>query len=288
MGEANHLVRRPRVGTHCHGRSSGYRLLVLPRGTQGLPAGAQVDVQLYRSPAELERTIFAIGSHDIALDLLAQYLAGKQRRLISANAGSLGGLLALQRGEAHLAGSHLLDPESGQYNLPDIQRVLPDVAVKVVTLVGRQQGLMVAKGNPKQIQSLKDLAHSEVRYINRQRGAGTRVLLDYHLHKMGIETQNIPGYAVEEYTHLGVAVAIASGRADCGLGIAAAAQALSLDFIPLYLERYDLVVPEQYFASPLLAPLWDTLHLPVFRQAVAAMPGYSVEQMGDLVAEGGV
>ena len=263
-------------------------LLVLPRGTQGLPAGAQVEVQLYRSPAELERTIFAIGSHDIALDLLAQYLAGKQRRLISANAGSLGGLLALQRGEAHLAGSHLLDPESGQYNLPDIQRVLPDVAVKVVTLVGRQQGLMVAKGNPKQIQSLKDLAHSEVRYINRQRGAGTRVLLDYHLHKMGIETQNIPGYAVEEYTHLGVAVAIASGRADCGLGIAAAAQALSLDFIPLYLERYDLVVPEQYFASPLLAPLWDTLHLPVFRQAVAAMPGYSVEQMGDLVAEGGV
>ena len=263
-------------------------LLVLPRGTQGLPAGAQVEVQLYRSPAELERTIFAIGSHDIALDLLAQYLAGKQRRLISANAGSLGGLLALQRGEAHLAGSHLLDPESGQYNLPDIQRVLPDVAVKVVTLVGRQQGLMVAKGNPKQIQSLKDLAHSEARYINRQRGAGTRVLLDYHLHKMGIEAQNIPGYAVEEYTHLGVAVAIASGRADCGLGIAAAAQALSLDFIPLYLERYDLVVPEQYFASPLLAPLWDTLHLPVFRQAVAAMPGYSVEQMGDLVAEGGV
>ena len=263
-------------------------LLVLPRGTQGLPAGAQVEVQLYRSPVELERTIFAIGSHDIALDLLAQYLAGKQRRLISANAGSLGGLLALQRGEAHLAGSHLLDPESGQYNLPDIQRVLPGVAVKVVTLVGRQQGLMVAKGNPKQIQSLKDLAQAEVRYINRQRGAGTRVLLDYHLRKMGIETQNISGYAVEEYTHLGVAVAIASGRADCGLGIAAAAQALSLDFIPLYLERYDLVVPELYFASPLLSPLWDTLQLPDFRQAVAAMPGYSVEQMGDLVAEVGV
>jgi putative molybdopterin biosynthesis protein len=247
-----------------------------------------VEVQLYRSPAELERTIFAIGSHDIALDLLAQYLAGKQRRLISANAGSLGGLLALQRGEAHLAGSHLLDPDSGQYNLPDIQRVLPDVAVKVITLVGRQQGLMVARGNPKQIQSLEDLAHSEVRYINRQRGAGTRVLLDYHLHKMGIESQNISGYAVEEYTHLGVAVAIASGRADCGLGIAAAAQALNLDFIPLFLERYDLVVPEQYFASPLLAPLWDTLQLPAFRQAVAAMPGYSVEQMGTLVAEGGV
>ena len=262
-------------------------LLVLPRGTQGLPAGAQVEVQLYRSPAELERTIFAIGSHDIALDLLAQYLAGKQRRLISANAGSLGGLLALQHNEAHLAGAHLLDPESGQYNLPDIQRVLPGVAVKVVTLVGRQQGLLVAKGNPKQIQSLKDLAQAEVRYINRQRGAGTRVLLDYHLHKMGIETQNIPGYAVEEYTHLGVAVAIASGRADCGLGIAAAAQALNLDFVPLYLERYDLVVLEQYFASPLLAPLWETLHLPVFRQAVAAMPGYSVEQMGDLVAEVG-
>ena len=259
-------------------------LVVIPRGAQGLPAGEQVDVRLYRSPAELERTIFAIGSHDIALDLLAQYLAGYDRRLVSANAGSMGGLLAIQRGEAHLAGSHLLDPETGQYNLPDIQRVLPGLPVIVVTLVGREQGLIIPKGNPKDIHTLEDLARKDVRCINRQRGAGTRVLLDYHLRQMGIDPDAISGYATEEYTHLGVAVAVASGRADCGLGIAAAAQALQLDFVHLFEERYDLVLLAEHYHSELLAPLWNILGQADFRNAVAALPGYSVEHMGDLVA----
>jgi putative molybdopterin biosynthesis protein len=262
-------------------------LVVLPRGVQGLPVGAEVEVKLYRSPAELNHTIFAIGSHDIALDLLAQYLAAVGRRLVSANTGSLGGLLALQRGEAHLAGSHLLDLESGQYNLPDIRRLLPDIKVKVVTLVGRQQGLIVPRGNPKRIHTLQDLPRQDVRYINRQRGAGTRVLLDYHLNKLGIASQEIQGYQLEEYTHLGVAVAVASGRADCGLGIAAAAQALEMDFVPLYEERYDLVVPDQFYNSDLLAPLWRILQQKDFQRAVAAMPGYSVDHMGELVAGGG-
>lgn len=262
-------------------------LVVLPRGVQGLPVGTQVDVRLYRSVSELARTIFAIGSHDIALDLLAQYLAAADRRLVSANAGSLGGLLALQRGEAHLAGSHLLDPQTGEYNLADIQRVLPGIQVKLVTLVGRQQGLIVPSGNPKAIHTLSDLLRSDVRYINRQRGAGTRVLLDYHLQQLGLDPQAIQGYNLEEYTHLGVAVAVSSGRADCGLGIAAAAQALQMDFVPLYEERYDLVVPEQFYSSDLLAPLWHILQQADFRAAVAAMPGYSVEHMGELVAGGG-
>ena len=262
-------------------------LVVLPRGVQGLPVGSQVDVRLYRSVSELARTIFAIGSHDIALDLLAQYLAAADRRLVSANAGSLGGLLALQRGEAHLAGSHLLDPQTGEYNLADIQRVLPGIQVKLVTLVGRQQGLIVPSGNPKAIHTLSDLLRSDVRYINRQRGAGTRVLLDYHLQQLGLDPQAIQGYNLEEYTHLGVAVAVSSGRADCGLGIAAAAQALQMDFVPLYEERYDLVVPEQFYSSDLLAPLWHILQQADFRAAVAAMPGYSVEHMGELVAGGG-
>jgi putative molybdopterin biosynthesis protein len=262
-------------------------LVVLPRGVQGLPVGSEVDVMLYRSPAEFKHTIFAIGSHDIALDLLAQYLATVDRRLVSANAGSLGGLLALQRGEAHLAGSHLLDPESGQYNLPDISRVLPDIQVKVVTLVGRQQGLIVPRGNPKGIHTLQDLPRPDIRYINRQRGAGTRVLLDFHLQTLGVDPQEIQGYQIEEYTHLGVAVAVASGRADCGLGIAAAAQALELDFVPLYEERYDLVVPDQHYNTDLLAPLWRILLQEDFRRAVAALPGYSIEHMGELVAGGG-
>ena len=260
-------------------------ITILPRGSQGLPAGAEISVRLYRPPAELEKTIFAIGSHDITLDVMAQYLAERQRRLTSANVGSLGGLVALRRGEAHLAGSHLLNPETGIYNISYIQQYLPGVPIKLVALVGRQQGLLVAKGNPKHIRSLQDLVREDVVFVNRQRGAGTRVLLDYQLQRQGIETERIAGYTQEEYTHLAVAAAIASGRADVGLGIAAAAQALNLDFVPLYEEEYDLVIPERYYTDPLLAPLLDILQDPDFRQAVAAMPGYDVDRMGKLIWE---
>ena len=259
-------------------------IAVLPRGSQGLPAGAEVRVQLYRSPAELEHTIFAIGSHDITLDLMAQYLAARDRRLASANVGSQGGLVALRRGEAHLAGSHLLDPETGEFNLRYIREYLPDTPVVVVALVGRQQGLLVQPGNPRNIRTLQDLARPDVSFINRQRGAGTRVLLDYHLTNLRVAFEGIRGYNQEEYTHLAVAAAVASGRADCGLGIAAAAQALDLDFVPLFQERYDLVIPREYYQSELLAPLLDLLKQDDFRQAVAALPGYDIEPMGTLVA----
>ena len=215
-------------------------LALLPRGSQGEEAGAQINVKLYRSLRELERTIFAIGSHDIALDLFSQYLAQANRRLTSANVGSLGGLAALRRGEAHLAGSHLLDPESGEYNLAYLKEYLPDVPVRVMGLVNRQQGLIVQRGNPKGINNIKDLTRNDLTFVNRQRGAGTRVRLDFELDKLGIEINKIQGYNREEYTHLGLAAAVASGRADCGLGLAAAAQALDLDFVPLFEERYDL------------------------------------------------
>jgi putative molybdopterin biosynthesis protein len=260
-------------------------IAILPRGTQGLPAGAQVTVQLYRPLSDLEKTIFAIGSHDITLDVIAQFLAEKNRRLASANAGSLGGLVALRRGEAHLAGSHLLDPQTGEYNLSYIRQYLPNVPVRVVKLVDRQQGLMVRKGNPDRILSLQDLTRPEITYVNRQRGAGTRVLLDYYLASLLIEPENVLGYNQEEYTHLAVAAAIASGRADCGLGIAAAAQALDLDFIPLFQERYDLVIPLEYCDSSLLDPLFKLLVDPAFQQAVLGMPGYDVSGMGAIIAE---
>jgi len=260
-------------------------IAILPRGSQGLPAGAEVNVRLYRSPSELERTIFAIGSHDITLDLMAQFLAQHGRRLASANVGSQGGLVALRRGEAHLAGSHLLDAETGEYNLRYIRQYLPGIPVTVVALVGREQGLLVRRGNPKDIHSLQDLTRADVTFVNRQRGAGTRVLLDYHLAQMQVSPQAIRGYNQEEYTHLAVAAAVASGRADCGLGIAAAAQALELDFIPLFQERYDLVIPQEYFESELLAPLLDLLHQAAFRKAVAALPGYDVSPMGTIVAQ---
>jgi putative molybdopterin biosynthesis protein len=221
------------------------------------------------------------------LDILAQHLADHERRLTSANVGSQGGLVALRRGEAHLAGSHLLDPSTGEYNLSAIRQYLPGVPVRVITLVGRQQGLLVQFGNPKDIHGLEDLARPEVTFVNRQRGAGTRVLLDYHLELLGVAVEAIQGYNQEAYTHLAVAAAVSSGRADCGLGIAAAAQALELDFIPLFQERYDLVAPKEYANGELLAPLWDVLESPEFRQEVAALPGYDISKMGTQVAEVG-
>ena len=260
-------------------------IVMMPRGSQGLPAGERVKVRLYRAMAEIERTILSIGSHDITLDVMAQFLAMKGRRLASANVGSLGGLVALRRGEAHFAGSHLLDPETGEYNLSYIRQYLPDVPVRVVTLVGREQGLLVPKGNPKAIQSLDDLVSPEIQFVNRQRGAGTRVLLDYNLSEMDLAPENIRGYHQEEFTHLSVAAAVASGRADCGLGIAAAAHALDLDFVPLFKERYDLVVPLVYARHHLLEPLWDLLTDLDFKQMVSRLPGYDVSVMGTIVAE---
>jgi putative molybdopterin biosynthesis protein len=260
-------------------------ITILPRGSQGASAGDEVEVRLYRSLREIEQTIFAIGSHDITLDLLAQYLSEHDRRLTSANVGSLGGLVALRRGEAHLAGSHLLDPESGEYNLSYIHQYLPGVPVRVITLVGRQQGLLVPQGNPKGINSLQDLIRSDISFVNRQRGAGTRVLLDYHLERQGIPSKQILGYEQEEYTHLAVAAAVSSGRADCGLGIAAAAQALDLDFVPLFQERYDLVIPLQHLSGPLLSPLLEVIQSEEFKQAVGQLAGYDTTVSGNLVAE---
>ncbi|MEM8858147.1 MAG: molybdopterin biosynthesis protein [Chloroflexota bacterium] len=259
-------------------------ITVFPAGNQGEPAGAKVKVRLYTSKQAIDRTIFAIGSHDMTLDLLAQFLSGHERRLTSANVGSLGGLVALRRGESHLAGSHLLDPQTGEYNLADIAKYLPDTPVKVVTLVGREQGLMVSKGNPKNLNTLSDIAQDDIAYVNRQRGAGTRVLLDYQLALAGIEAEKINGYNREEYTHLAVAAAIAGGRADCGLGITAAARALELDFIPLFQERYDLIIPVAYAESGLLAPLFELLNSQAFQTAVNQLPGYDVNLMGKTVA----
>ncbi len=259
-------------------------LVLIPRHSEGLNAGDPVTVRLYRHPDEIARTIVHIGSHDLTLDLLAQFLAERGAGLSSANVGSQGGLVALRRGEAHLAGSHLLDPETGEYNVSYLPRYLPDTPVILLTLVGREQGLLVPRRNPKQIRTLADLARPDVRFVNRQRGAGTRVLLDYEIGKLALKPEDVRGYEFEEFTHLAVAAAVAAGAADCGLGIAAAARALELDFVPLFKERYDLVIPRQFYESALLQPLLDCLQDARFREQVAALPGYDVRHMGEIVA----
>jgi putative molybdopterin biosynthesis protein len=266
----------------------------IPRFSEGVDTGADVTIELYTDPAEIDRTIVHIGSHDLTLDLLAQHLAemtsdsstpdrSMQRRFVSAHAGSLGGLVALRRGEAHLAGSHLLDPDTGEYNFSYIKQYLPNVPVVVVTLLRREQGLILAKGNPKNIASLKDLARPDVRFVNRQRGAGTRVLLDYRLKELGIAAESVHGYQREEYTHLAVAAAVHSGVADCGLGVRAAARALDLDFVSVEWERYDLVIPQQFYESELLQPLLTLIRGESFRKVVAELEGYDSSVMGEVV-----
>jgi putative molybdopterin biosynthesis protein len=259
-------------------------LVIIPRGVQGLAAGEEVKVRLYRSRGELRRTIFAIGSHDLTLDLLAQFLSPRERRLVSVNVGSLGGIMALKRGETHLAGSHLLDPETGEYNLAYLKQHIPGLNLRVVTLVGRTQGLFLAKGNPRGIRGLEDLTRPDLVFVNRQHGAGTRLLLDYQLSQLGIQPEEVNGYDHELFTHLAAAALVASGRADCALGIEAASYALDLDFLPLITERYDLIIPEEYYQSELLEPLLELLHDPEFRKAVSERPGYQIEAMGNLVA----
>jgi putative molybdopterin biosynthesis protein len=260
-------------------------LLVIPAGSQGYEAREKVEVELYRSKSAIERTLVFLGSHDLTIDLLAQFLAQEHVRLTSANIGSLGGLVALSRGEAHLAGSHLLDPESGEFNLPYIRQYLPDVPVAVIALVRREQGLILAKGNPKRINGLEELTRSDVRFVNRQRGAGTRILLDYQLRRLGIDADDIHGYGQEEYSHLMVGASVASGRADCGLGIRAAAFALDLEFKPLFEERYDLVIPKEHLDTEPMQQLLGVLRTDEFKTQVQRMPGYSVDPMGKLMAE---
>jgi putative molybdopterin biosynthesis protein len=260
----------------------------IPRFSEGVHAGAQVEVELLRAPEEVPRTVVAIGSHDLALDLLSNELAKAVpgSSLASSNVGSLGGLLALSRGEAHLAGSHLLDEETGEYNVSYVGRYLPNQKVVIVTLAGRIQGLMVPPGNPKGVHSLEDLARPDVLFVNRQRGSGTRVLLDYQLRQLGIAPGQVRGYEREEYTHLAIAADVAGGTADVGLGILAAAQALGLDFVPLFQERYDLIVPREHHDSELLRPLLEIVRGPRLREQVVRLGGYDVSEMGKVSWEG--
>jgi putative molybdopterin biosynthesis protein len=257
-------------------------LLVVPAGLEGHHAGEKVEVRLLRGVGEIERTIVATGSHDLVLDLAASALRSEDPgiALASSNVGSLAGLAALRDGLCHVAGSHLLDPETGEYTLPWIDRLMPDRDLAVVRLTHRQQGLIVARGNPLGLDGVEDLTRAGLRYVNRQRGAGTRVLLDHLLARRAIEPDEVEGYAREEHTHLAVAAAVAAGRADCGLGVLAAASAFGLGFVPVTKEPYDLAVDRAELDGELLAPLWDLLASSGFRAEVDALGGYDTAEMG--------
>ncbi len=264
-------------------------ILRIPIGSEGEAVGTEVEVELWRPREHVEQTLVVIGSHDTALDLLANHIHHfhADEFMASSHVGSLGGLLALARGEAHLAGSHLLDENTGVHNDSYIRRYLPKQKVAVVNMAERIQGLMVAKGNPLGITSIRDLGRPGVRYINRQRGAGTRVLLDYWLKQEQIDPSAIYGYGREEFTHLAVAAAVSAGSADVGLGILAAANAFDLDFIPIGEESYELVIPEQHFDQPMVQHLLAILSSEEFKREMLAMGGYDARMTGQLRWIGG-
>ncbi|MFP3870293.1 MAG: molybdopterin biosynthesis protein [Syntrophobacteria bacterium] len=260
--------------------------LRIPDTVEGVTELQPQPVTLLTSGAGIESTLVVVGSHDMTLDLIANLLKKyhPEVNLASSNVGSLGGLLALRKGTAHLAGSHLLDTETGEYNISYIQRYLPDMPVRLINLTYREQGLMVAPGNPKAIAGLADLSRPGVSFINRQGGSGTRILLDWKLAQLGVDPASIDGYEREEYTHMAVAVDVLSGSADVGMGIYAAARALGLHFVPVITERYDLVIPACHLENPLVQILLEVIGTEKFKARVMALGGYDVRDTGRLMA----
>ncbi|MGB4273628.1 MAG: molybdopterin biosynthesis protein [Bacillota bacterium] len=267
-------------------RADGY--IEIPGSSQGIQESSEVAVHLLRDAEEIDNAVVAIGSHDLALDLLGSLLSGKYpgMSLSSTHVGSMGGIMAMRRGEAHIAGVHLLDEETGEYNVPYVKRYLDSKDYALVNLVHREQGLIVAPGNPKGIQGISDLVKPGVSFVNRQRGAGTRILLDLELKKLGISEDQISGYEHEEYTHMGVAASVANSVADVGLGIRSAARALGLDFVPVAWERYDLLMTKEFLHSSLMDKLLSIISSSEFKGQVESLGGYDLSQSGRVVWQG--
>lgn len=268
-------------------RADGF--VQIPAMSEGIGAGADVEVKLMRSKDDVENTIVCIGSHDNTLDLLANILKKRYPKfsLSSAHVGSVGGLMSLKRGEAHMAGTHLLDEETGEYNVPFIKRLLFDKRIILINLLYREQGLLVPKGNPKNIKGFEDLTRSDVVFVNRQPGSGTRLLLDKYLREFGINPADVKGYKREEYTHMGVASAVLTGVADTGLAIFASAKALDLDFIPVAKERYDLAILYEFLDTDMIQCLLRIIREDTeFREMVKRLGGYDTSDMGKVMYEG--
>ncbi|BBO71025.1 molybdopterin biosynthesis protein [Desulfosarcina alkanivorans] len=260
-------------------------IIRIPRQAEGIKDSDPVHAELLRPLSAIEHTIVIVGSHDNTLDVLADHLRAGDGALTlsSSHVGSMGGLMAVKRGVCHLAGAHLLDTETGEYNLSYVKRYLPDTPVRIVNLVMRAQGLIIPRGNPKGIKGIEDLGRDDIVFMNRQGGSGTRILLDYRLGQIGLSPEQINGYTSEEFTHMNVAVAVLSGTADAGLGIFAAAKALDLDFIPVVTEQYDLIIPEAHFESPNIQVLLETIATDGFKRRVEALGGYSTSKTGTVV-----
>lgn len=260
-------------------------ILEVPQGLEGYEAGEEVTLRLLSPMEKLRNTLVVIGSHDPLLDELADMLHLGDPRLYmsSSHVGSMGGIMAIRRGEAHMAGCHLLDTADGTYNRSFIRKYFPKGDVKLVSCVGRQQGLMVARGNPLNICSFADISRQGIRYVNRQKGSGTRILTDYLCSREKVEPSDVYGYTREELTHTSVAAQIACGSADVGMGIYSAAKLYDLDFIPICIEEYDLIIPDHAWDSSMVQQLLTILRSDAFREKILSMGGYTVEHPGQVL-----
>ncbi len=259
-------------------------ILKVAKQSEGLNAGAEAEVELLKSRQEIDLSLIFIGSHDPGLDLLSDFLGRRElsMALSITHLGSLGGLAALKNGECHMTGIHLLDPESGIYNIPYISKYLPGERLYKIHFALRDQGLMVKKGNPKGIKGIDDLLREDIRFINRQFGAGTRLLLEHLLKSINIEPSKIRDYRREVFTHMAVASLVKNGGADCGLGILSAARALDLEFIPLAKEEYDLLITEKYINLPGIGSLLEILKGKEFKKELESMGGYDCTKTGEI------
>jgi len=287
VGDTCYAVSLPRGAGTVTSLSRADAVIRVPRDCEGLDAGKPVSAELLRSREQVKGALLVIGSHDNTLDVIDSMLrrTHPRFRLTSAHVGSLGGLLALSRGQCHLAGSHLLDEGTGEYNRQAMRDHLKGTPALLVHLADREQGFIVLPGNPKNITRFEDLLREDVSFINRQRGSGTRVLLDYELKTRGILPTKVRGYRDEEYTHMNVAAAVLSGRADCALGVRAAAVALGLDFVPVGVEQYDLVVAKAWADDERMQALFDVIRSDAFRETVTAMGGYDTSRSGEVLWE---
>ncbi|WP_141334623.1 molybdopterin biosynthesis protein [Paenibacillus sp. tmac-D7] len=281
---ANPLTRAAGV-TMSMVRADG--MLRIPAGHMGYEQGEVVELELYRPKEQIDRTTVITGSHDLSVDVLHTLLRKEHpdRFLVSSHVGSMSGILAIQKGEAHAAGIHLFDEESGTYNVPYIEKHLKGHDVVLIQLVYREQGWILPKGNPLGIRCMEDLVKPHVTYINRQRGAGTRLLFDYLLKKEGLSREAVYGYDREAINHLSIAAAVAGGAADVGLGIYSAAQAMGLDFIPVAEERYDLLMTKRFYDSPEGQMLVHVIQSESFKTEMEALGGYSCRESGQIVFE---
>jgi putative molybdopterin biosynthesis protein len=262
-------------------------ILTVPLDREGYVQGAEVDIRLLVEPEEINRRVVVSGSHDISIDILDYWLSKKNGfRFAATNVGSLGGLMSLLKGEAECAGIHLLDPVSGEYNIPDVKKFFGKVPVKLVNLAYRQQGFIVARGNPCNIREIADLAAKDVLFVNRQKGSGTRVLLDYLIKEQKLTPVDIKGYEREEFTHLAVSAAVENQTADVGLGILAAAKVFNLDFVPVAEERFDLCILTSAWEKEPMQALLTILQDDEFRKEISALGGYDLRDCGKIVWEG--